>query len=116
MDEHVVDLISLCVDLICLFLQKTQSAVARLAELPLVRLACNQLSVLYSDTKHSHTHLKTVCEVLEKSVTALGSAACEKVSPVIVTLKPQSKYFSCVVSGCVHIVHKVCLECQWVLT
>ncbi|KAG7225851.1 hypothetical protein INR49_014372, partial [Caranx melampygus] len=69
--------------------QKAQSAAARFVELPLVRSACNTLSVLYSDTKHSHTHLRAVCEVLENSVTALGSAACDTASPVIVKLEPK---------------------------
>ncbi|XP_070684381.1 perilipin-2-like [Pempheris klunzingeri] len=69
--------------------QKVQSAAARLAKLPVVRSACITLSVLYSDTKCSHPSLRSVCEVLEGSVTAIGTAACGRVSPVIQKLEPQ---------------------------
>ncbi|KAE8300206.1 hypothetical protein D5F01_LYC00342 [Larimichthys crocea] len=62
--------------------QKVQTAAARLAMLPVVRSACTKLSVLYIDTKCSHPNLKSVCEGLESSVTAI-------VSPVIVKLEPQ---------------------------
>ncbi|XP_042341432.1 perilipin-2-like [Plectropomus leopardus] len=62
--------------------QKVQSAAARLTKLPLVHSACTKLSVLYIDTKCSHPNLRSVCEVLESSVTAA-------VSPVIVKLEPQ---------------------------
>ncbi|XP_074486074.1 perilipin-2-like isoform X1 [Sebastes fasciatus] len=61
--------------------QKVQSAAARLAKLPLVHSACTKLSVLYIDTKCSHPNLRSVCELLESSVTAA-------VSPVIVKLEP----------------------------
>ncbi|XP_050926556.1 perilipin-2 isoform X1 [Lates calcarifer] len=71
------------------FFGKVQSAAARLASLPVVRSACNKLSVLYINTKCSHPNLKTVCDVLENRVTALGTAACVRVSPVIVKLQPQ---------------------------
>ncbi|TMS23560.1 Perilipin-2 [Larimichthys crocea] len=62
--------------------QKVQTAAARLAMLPVVRSACTKLSVLYIDTKCNHPNLKSVCEGLESSVTAI-------VSPVIVKLEPQ---------------------------
>ncbi|XP_031735394.1 perilipin-2-like isoform X1 [Anarrhichthys ocellatus] len=62
--------------------QKVQSAAARLAKLPVVRSACTTLSVLYINTKCSHPSLRSVCEVLESSVTAV-------VSPVVVKLEPQ---------------------------
>ncbi|XP_026215378.1 perilipin-2-like isoform X2 [Anabas testudineus] len=69
--------------------QKGPSAVARLAQLPVVHSACSKLLVLYADTKCNHPSLKSVCEVLENKVTALGSAACHRVSPVMVKLEPQ---------------------------
>lgn len=72
--------------------QKGPSAVARLAQLPVVHSACSKLLVLYADTKCNHPSLKSVCEVLENKVTALGSAACHRVSPVMVKLEPQSEY------------------------
>ncbi|XP_026158907.1 perilipin-2-like [Mastacembelus armatus] len=69
--------------------QKVPSAAARVAKLPVVSSVCSKLLVLYTDTKRSHPNLKSVCEVLENSVTGLGSAACDRVSPVIVKLEPQ---------------------------
>ncbi|CAJ1052307.1 perilipin-2-like isoform X1 [Xyrichtys novacula] len=69
--------------------QKFQSAASRLANLPLVRSACSRLSVLYIDTKCSNPNLKSVCEVLESSVTAISLAACDRVTPVMVKLGPQ---------------------------
>ncbi|XP_042283699.1 perilipin-2-like isoform X1 [Thunnus maccoyii] len=69
--------------------QKVPSAAARLAKLPMVRSACAKLSVLYIDTKCSHPSLRSVCEVLENSVTALGTVASDRMSPVIVKLEPQ---------------------------
>lgn len=72
-------------------LQKAPSAAARLANLPVVRSACARLSVLYTGTKSRHPGLKSACEVLESSVTAVGRAACYRASPVIVKLEPQSK-------------------------
>ncbi|XP_075900935.1 perilipin-2-like isoform X2 [Nelusetta ayraudi] len=58
-----------------------QSAAARLAQLPVVQSACVKLLVMYTGTKGSHPKLRSVCEVLESSVTAL-------LSPVIVKLEP----------------------------
>ncbi|CAK6958472.1 perilipin-2-like [Scomber scombrus] len=55
----------------------------------MVSSAYAQLSVLYTDTKSSHPSLRSVCEVLENSVTALGSVASDRFSPVIVKLEPQ---------------------------
>ncbi|XP_038569272.1 perilipin-2-like isoform X1 [Micropterus salmoides] len=69
--------------------QKVQTAAARLAKMPMVHSACTKLSVLYIDTKSTHPKLRSVCEVLESSVTAIGSAACDRVSPVIHKLEPQ---------------------------
>ncbi|XP_069024104.1 perilipin-2-like [Embiotoca jacksoni] len=44
---------------------------------------------MYSDTKCSHPNLKSACDVLEDSFTTLGTAACNRVSPVILKLEPQ---------------------------
>ncbi|KAK5865864.1 hypothetical protein PBY51_020101 [Eleginops maclovinus] len=62
--------------------QKVLSAAARLAKLPMVHSAFTKLSVFYIDTKGKHPNLKSVCEMLESSVTAV-------VSPVLVKLEPQ---------------------------
>ncbi|XP_029914365.1 perilipin-2-like isoform X2 [Myripristis murdjan] len=69
--------------------QRNGSAVVRLAKLPVVRSACAVLSVLYRDTKCSHPSLQSVCDVLETGVTAIGSVAYGRVSPVIIKLEPQ---------------------------
>ncbi|XP_051801815.1 perilipin-2-like [Acanthochromis polyacanthus] len=69
--------------------QTGQSAATRLASLPVVRSACAKLSVLYAVTKCSHPILKSACDMLESSVTALGAAARNRVSPVIAKLEPQ---------------------------
>ncbi|XP_070768685.1 perilipin-2-like [Enoplosus armatus] len=69
--------------------QKVQTAASRLAKMPVLRSACTKLSVLYIDTKCSHPNLRSVCELLESSVTAVGTVACDRVSPVIVKLGPQ---------------------------
>ncbi|XP_070847108.1 perilipin-2-like [Chaetodon trifascialis] len=60
--------------------QKVQSAAARLVQLPVLRSACAGLSVLYADAKCRHAGLRSVCEGLESSVTALAS-------PVLVKLE-----------------------------
>ncbi|XP_058497438.1 perilipin-2-like isoform X2 [Solea solea] len=65
------------------------NAAARLSQLPVVRSACSKLSHIYTDTKHSHPTLRTMCETLESSVTALSTVASDRVSPVIVKLQPQ---------------------------
>ncbi|XP_029294395.1 perilipin-2-like isoform X2 [Cottoperca gobio] len=62
--------------------QKVLSAAARLAKVPIVYSVCTKLSVFYIDTKGGHPNLRSVCEVLESSVTAV-------VSPVMVKLEPQ---------------------------
>ncbi|KAK5602157.1 hypothetical protein CRENBAI_016158 [Crenichthys baileyi] len=65
------------------------NAAARLAKLPVVRSACATLWVLYRDAKSSNPRLRSLCEALESGVTALGTAACTRASPVIVKLEPQ---------------------------
>ncbi|KAG7485308.1 hypothetical protein JOB18_007228 [Solea senegalensis] len=65
------------------------NAAARLSQLPVVRSACSKLSHIYIDTKHNHPTLRTMCETLESSVTALSTVASDRVSPVIVKLQPQ---------------------------
>ncbi|XP_077379606.1 perilipin-2-like isoform X2 [Festucalex cinctus] len=72
--------------------QNKQTATARVAQLPLVRSAYDNLTVLYGETKSSHANLKSVCEGLESGVTLFGSVALQRVSPVIVKLKPQVSF------------------------
>lgn len=68
----------------CAVLQKGQSAAGRLAKVPLVRSACSRLSVFYSAIKCSHPSLKSLCEGLESSVTAM-------LTLVILSLQPRSE-------------------------
>uniref|UniRef100_A0A3Q3G7G4 Uncharacterized protein n=1 Tax=Labrus bergylta TaxID=56723 RepID=A0A3Q3G7G4_9LABR len=70
---------------------KTQPKNSTRAYLPLVSSASSRLSVLYTDTKCSHPKLRSVCDVL-CSVTAISSAACVRVTPVIIKLEPHSDF------------------------
>lgn len=74
------------------FKLKAQSAASRLSKLPAVRSACSKLSLLYRNAKNNHPNFQSVCNVLESSVTTLGTAAFSRVSPVIDKLEPQSEY------------------------
>ncbi|XP_077426830.1 perilipin-2-like isoform X2 [Vanacampus margaritifer] len=69
-----------------------QTAASRVAQLPLVRSAYGNLSVLYGETKSINASLKSVCEGLESGVTLFGSVAVQRVSPVITKLKPQVSF------------------------
>ncbi|KAM9769398.1 perilipin-2-like isoform 1-T1 [Menidia menidia] len=64
---------------------KVPSAVARLAQLPVVRSACATLLELYNDAKSSSCNLKSMCEAMEGRATALSST----VAPVILKFEPQ---------------------------
>ncbi|KAM4583575.1 perilipin-2-like [Odontesthes bonariensis] len=68
---------------------KVPSAVARLAQLPMVLSARATLSVLYRDTKSINPNLNSMCDALESRVVAFSAAACTTVSPVIVKFEPQ---------------------------
>ncbi|XP_035645420.1 perilipin-2-like isoform X1 [Oncorhynchus keta] len=70
-------------------LNSSQNAVFRLANLPMVSSACALVSVLYCDTKHNHPYIRSLCEVVEISVTTLSSVACNSATPIIIKLEPQ---------------------------
>ncbi|KAK7929233.1 hypothetical protein WMY93_005628 [Mugilogobius chulae] len=70
-------------------IQKTDSAAARVARLPVVRAAWSRLSVLYTHTKSSRPNLKIICDALENRAVHLCTVATNSISPVIVILEPQ---------------------------
>uniref|UniRef100_A0A8C7W3B6 Uncharacterized protein n=1 Tax=Oncorhynchus mykiss TaxID=8022 RepID=A0A8C7W3B6_ONCMY len=65
------------------------NVVFRLANLPMVSSACALVSVLYCDTKHNHPYIRSLCKVVEISVTTLSSVACNSATPIIIKLEPQ---------------------------
>lgn len=62
----------------------------------MVSSACALVSVLYCDTKRNHPYIRSLCKVVEISVTTLTSVACNSATPIIIKLEPQSKYFDAV--------------------
>uniref|UniRef100_A0A674A9B6 Perilipin n=1 Tax=Salmo trutta TaxID=8032 RepID=A0A674A9B6_SALTR len=65
------------------------NVVFRLANLPMVSSACALVSVLYCDTKRNHPYIRSLCKVVEISVTTLTSVACNSATPIIIKLEPQ---------------------------
>uniref|UniRef100_A0A674AAF6 Perilipin n=1 Tax=Salmo trutta TaxID=8032 RepID=A0A674AAF6_SALTR len=51
--------------------------------------ACALVSVLYCDTKRNHPYIRSLCKVVEISVTTLTSVACNSATPIIIKLEPQ---------------------------
>ncbi|XP_029605187.1 perilipin-2 isoform X2 [Salmo trutta] len=70
-------------------LNSSQNVVFRLANLPMVSSACALVSVLYCDTKRNHPYIRSLCKVVEISVTTLTSVACNSATPIIIKLEPQ---------------------------
>ncbi|XP_028313517.1 uncharacterized protein LOC114469850 isoform X2 [Gouania willdenowi] len=69
-----------------------RNAVERLCKLPIVRSACSNLSVLYSETKHSHPTITSVFNVVESRASAWSTNAVHKVSPIVVKLESQVSF------------------------
>uniref|UniRef100_A0A8C3RYU9 Perilipin n=1 Tax=Chelydra serpentina TaxID=8475 RepID=A0A8C3RYU9_CHESE len=66
-----------------------QTAVGRVAGLPLVSSACEMASASYVATKETHPAIKAVCEVAETGVRAITSAAVIGARPILDQLEPQ---------------------------
>ncbi|KAM7165760.1 perilipin-3-like [Macrochelys suwanniensis] len=66
-----------------------QTAVGRVAGLPLVSSACEMASASYVATKETHPAIKAVCEVAETGVRAITSAAVIGAWPILDQLEPQ---------------------------
>uniref|UniRef100_A0A452HQ56 Perilipin n=1 Tax=Gopherus agassizii TaxID=38772 RepID=A0A452HQ56_9SAUR len=66
-----------------------QTAVGRVAGLPLVSSSCEMASASYAATKETHPAIKAVCEVAETGVRAITSAAIIGAQPILDHLEPQ---------------------------
>ncbi|KPP63721.1 hypothetical protein Z043_117993 [Scleropages formosus] len=66
-----------------------QSAVQRLASLPLVSSTCLLLSVVYCAAKETHPYVKSLCEATESGVKTIASLAAPSITPVVNRLQPQ---------------------------
>ncbi|XP_046900443.1 perilipin-2 isoform X2 [Hypomesus transpacificus] len=68
---------------------KSQSAIYRMATLPVVNSAYVLVSVLYCDTKRTHPYIKSMCDVVETGVKSITSVAYEGAAPIFFKLEPQ---------------------------
>lgn len=65
------------------------SVVTRVASLPLVSSTYDLVSSAYVSTKDQHPYLRSVCEMAEKGVRTVTSAAMTSALPIIQKLEPQ---------------------------
>lgn len=65
------------------------SVVDRVAGLPLVSSTCGMVSAAYTSTKENYPHVRTVCNVAEKGVKTLTTAAVSTAQPILSKLEPQ---------------------------
>lgn len=65
------------------------SVVGRVANLPLISSTCGMVSAAYTSTKESYPHVRTVCDVAEKGVKTLTTAAVSRAQPILSKLEPQ---------------------------
>lgn len=66
-----------------------QSVVMRVANLPLVSSTYDLVSSAYVSTKDQYPYLRSVCEMAEKGVKTVTSAAMTSALPIIQKLEPQ---------------------------
>ncbi|XP_058513715.1 perilipin-3 isoform X2 [Ochotona princeps] len=65
------------------------SVVERVVSLPLISSTCDMVSAAYASTKESHPCVRTVCDVAERGVRTLTSAAASGAQPILAKLEPQ---------------------------
>ncbi|KAL6087589.1 hypothetical protein STEG23_011394 [Scotinomys teguina] len=65
------------------------SLVDRVVNLPLISSTCGMVSAMYTSTKESYPHVRTVCDVAEKGVKTLTAAAVSGSQPILSKLEPQ---------------------------
>ncbi|XP_053157405.1 perilipin-3-like isoform X2 [Hemicordylus capensis] len=69
--------------------QDQKNVAGRVANLPLVSSAYDMVSSAYASTKESHPYVKSVCDVAEKGVKTIASAAASGAQPILNKLEPQ---------------------------
>ncbi|XP_023500221.1 perilipin-5 [Equus caballus] len=69
--------------------QDQQSAVQRVAALPLVRATCAAVSDAYGAAKDSHPLLGSACRLAERCVCGLTARALDRAQPLLSHLQPQ---------------------------
>nr|XP_033812500.1 perilipin-3-like [Geotrypetes seraphini] len=69
--------------------EEQQTAVSRVANMPLVSSAYNAVSSAYASTKETHPYIKTVCDAAEKGVKTITAAAVGGAQPILNKLEPQ---------------------------
>uniref|UniRef100_A0A8C6GY48 Perilipin n=1 Tax=Mus spicilegus TaxID=10103 RepID=A0A8C6GY48_MUSSI len=65
------------------------SVVDRVAGLPLISSTYGMVSAAYISTKENYPHIRTVCDVAEKGVKTLTTAAVSTAQPILSKLEPQ---------------------------
>uniref|UniRef100_A0A452I8K9 Perilipin 2 n=1 Tax=Gopherus agassizii TaxID=38772 RepID=A0A452I8K9_9SAUR len=63
----------------------------RVASLPLVNSACDLAATAYASTKESHPYVRSICDMAEKGVTSITSAAVSSAQPVVTKLEPEGE-------------------------
>lgn len=65
------------------------SVVGRVANLPLISSTYGMVSAAYTSTKENYPHVRTVCDMAEKGVKTLTTAAVSRAQPIMSKLEPQ---------------------------
>ncbi|XP_050824889.1 perilipin-3-like isoform X5 [Gopherus flavomarginatus] len=69
--------------------EEQQNVLRRVASLPLVNSACDLAATAYVSTKESHPYVRSICDMAEKGVTSITSAAVSSAQPVVTKLEPE---------------------------
>ncbi|XP_050824758.1 perilipin-3-like isoform X1 [Gopherus flavomarginatus] len=69
--------------------EEQQNILRRVASLPLVNSACDLAATAYVSTKESHPYVRSICDMAEKGVTSITSAAVSSAQPVVTKLEPE---------------------------
>ncbi|XP_050824941.1 perilipin-3-like [Gopherus flavomarginatus] len=69
--------------------EEQQNVLRRVASLPLVNSAYDLAATAYASTKESHPYVRSICDMAEKGVTSITSAAVSSAQPVVTKLEPE---------------------------
>ncbi|KAM9112213.1 perilipin-3-like [Pangshura tecta] len=69
--------------------EEQENIANRVASLPLVSSAYDMVAMAYTSTKESHPYVKSVCDVAEKGVKTVATAAVSGAQPILSKLEPQ---------------------------